>query len=154
MEACEIDLDQKPVLPRSAAFFGPNRALSRHQRYFRPCGRLIRVKQFRSQIRKFNQLRNPAVIGRCKIGAALPPQESTAPTKSPSPEHPDEVGADIIEDELWPAVGSKLASHILTATWRTYWDLKTELTGTWRQKTRHEASFFFSRSLVGQDFRW
>ena len=55
---------------------------------------------------------------RCKIGAALPPQESAAPTESPSPEHPDEVGADIIKYELWPTVGSKLASHILSGLLR------------------------------------
>src|SRR6516162_2179852 len=53
-----------------------------------------------------------------KIGAALPPQESTAPTKSPIPLHPDEVGADIIKYELWPTVGSKLASHILSGLLR------------------------------------
>jgi hypothetical protein len=66
-------------------------------------------------MRKLTNVHNQDGNERCKIGAALPPQESAAPTESPSPEHPDEVGADIIEDELWPTVGSKTASHILSA---------------------------------------
>jgi len=74
--------------------------------------RPVRVKQDRSQLRKLTNVHNPDRQERCKIGAALPPQESAAPTESPSPEHPDEVGADIIEVELWPALGSKLASQI------------------------------------------
>jgi hypothetical protein len=49
-----------------------------------------------------------------KIGAALSPKESAAPTESPIPRHPDEVGACIIRCQLWLRFGGKASSQILS----------------------------------------
>src|SRR5215468_2076064 len=113
-----MDLNQNPIRPRADGNLRSvyNRTFSRYwNSTFGIAGRPDRVKQYRSQIRKLTNVHNVDAAERCKIGAALPPQESAAPTESPSPEHPDEVGADIIEDELWPTLGSKTASRILSA---------------------------------------
>jgi hypothetical protein len=42
---------------------------------------------------------------RCKIGAGLV-TESAAPIFCPHPPTPQEIGADIIQSELWPSVGA------------------------------------------------
>src|SRR4029077_2353739 len=38
-------------------------------------------------------------------GRSRPPRQSTAPISVPIPRHPNEVGAIITHDQLWPSVG-------------------------------------------------
>ena len=71
-------------------------------------------------------IRTAAVI--IKSGP-LSPYESAAPTESPIPRHPDEVGADIIHRQLWLRFDRKLSSQILSEVlrlgscgWRPSWD--------------------------------